>query len=240
MISLYRECRDWTDPSYHRYMYLTHEVLVDSLVIVVQVGPVRLVELSTLLADNVLGQLELFEGEGQGGVVGVVMIRGPRLIHITGHHSLCPVNSWHGHPTRRNISHITACVQLTHDTGSIHIHLTQFLCGFKWLNQSKNFTKGSYRMNYLNDSMSFNTNVMFTTIKLILFYLHLHNILPVVSQVGLIRACISWAACLPVCYILTLKEQHRFSSCISIKTSSHTSFMIWCCLTSFSCTGVCH
>lgn len=52
--------------------YLTHEVLVDSLVIVVQVGPVRLVELSTLLADNVLGQLELFEGEGQGGVVGVV------------------------------------------------------------------------------------------------------------------------------------------------------------------------
>lgn len=50
---------------------------------------------------------------------------------------------------------------------------------------------GSYRMNYLNDSMSFNTNVMFTTIKLILFYLHLHNILPVVSQVGLIRACIS-------------------------------------------------
>lgn len=124
MISLYRECRDWTDPSYHRYMYLTHEVLVDSLVIVVQVGPVRLVELSTLLADNVLGQLELFEGEGQGGVVGVVMIRGPRLIHITGHHSLCPVNSWHGHPTRRNISHITACVQLTHDTGSIHIHLS--------------------------------------------------------------------------------------------------------------------
>lgn len=93
MISLYRECRDWTDPSYHRYMYLTHEVLVDSLVIVVQVGPVRLVELSTLLADNVLGQLELFEGEGQGGVVGIVMIRGPRLIHITGHHSLCPVNS---------------------------------------------------------------------------------------------------------------------------------------------------
>lgn len=99
MISLYRECRDWTDPSYHRYMYLTHEVLVDSLVIVVQVGPIRLVKLSTLLADNVLGQLELFEGEGQGGVVGVVMIRGPRLIHITGHHSLCPVNSWHGHPT---------------------------------------------------------------------------------------------------------------------------------------------
>lgn len=74
-------------------MYLTHEVLVDSLVIVVQVGPVRLVKLSTLLADNVLGQLELFKGEGQGGVVGVVMIRGPRLIHITGHHSLCPVNS---------------------------------------------------------------------------------------------------------------------------------------------------
>lgn len=125
-------------------------------------------------------------------------------------------------------------------TYTSQITVTQFLCGFKWLNQSKNFTKGSYRMNYLNDSMSFNTNVMFTTIKLILFYLHLHNILPVVSQVGLIRACISWAACLPVCYILTLKEQHRFSSCISIKTSSHTSFMIWCCLTSFSCTGVCH
>lgn len=73
--------------------YLTHEVLVDSLVVVVQVCPVRLVELSTLLADYILGQLELLEGEGQGRVVGVVMIGGPRLIHITGHHSLCPVNS---------------------------------------------------------------------------------------------------------------------------------------------------
>lgn len=75
--------------------YLTHEVLVYSLMVVVQVGTVRLVELSTLLADHILGQLELFEGEGQGRVVGIVMIGGPRLIHIAGHHWTrhCPINS---------------------------------------------------------------------------------------------------------------------------------------------------
>lgn len=92
MILLYRECRDWIDLSYYRYMYLIYEVFVDSLVIVVQVGFVWFVELFIFLVDNVFGQLELFEGEGQGGVIGVVMIRGFRFIYIIGYYSLCLVN----------------------------------------------------------------------------------------------------------------------------------------------------